>query len=65
MRASEESPESQISGFLGCSEPAGEILSVAKELGRAIGVPGEARLAGVMDVRVYAWLAQKRSYTFC
>jgi hypothetical protein len=37
---------------LRASEPAGEILSVAKELGGAIGVPGEARLAGVKDVRV-------------
>ena len=34
MRASAGSPESQISGFLGCSEPAGEILSAAKELVR-------------------------------
>jgi hypothetical protein len=56
LRASAGSPESQISGFLGCFEPAGEILSVTKELGGAIGVPGEAWLAGVKDVRVYVFV---------
>ena len=41
------------------SEPADETLSVAKELGGAFGVPCKALLAGVMDVRVYAFLLQK------
>ena len=47
------------------SEPADETLSVAKELGGAFGVPCKALLAGVMDVRVYAFLLQETGYTFC